>query len=249
MNTQLIKIRKESTPSAGELSVINILSKYDIVFEREKYFEDLVNPETNNFLFFDFYLSEANKAIEFDGIHHFTNNDKSILDKQRKFDSLKNEYCFRNNIPLLRISIFTEDLEQAICCFLFGKTVSTENDVPFLRVPKFLREIVTPRGAELYAILKERRRWLIDYQKINNHQSWFYYPTKELQADFLEPNSINYLKLLLNRLENTGLVETKVVKSPFSMKYYRLIDEAYIKLANKEANNWVKTKVEKHIFM
>lgn len=121
-----------------------------------------------------------------------------------------------------------------------------ENDVAFLRVPKFLRKLVTPKGAELYAVLRERRRWLVEYKKIKNHKSWFYYPTKELQEDLMEPNSVNYLKSLLDLLVERGLIETTVVKRPTAVKYYRIIDDAYLQLAATEANNWVRIREEKY---
>lgn len=121
-----------------------------------------------------------------------------------------------------------------------------ESQVAFLRVPKFLRKLVTTKGAELYAILRERRRWLVEYKKIPNHQGWFYYPTKELQDDLLPPNSVNYIKELLDQLEIFGLIETKVIKRPTSVKYYKINDERYFDLAQKEANNWVTAKEEEY---
>jgi hypothetical protein len=117
-----------------------------------------------------------------------------------------------------------------------------ENNIAFLRVPKFLRTLVTSKGAELYALLRERRRWLIEIKKLRNHESWFFYPTKDLQHDLMPPNSMNYIKQLLDKLEELGLIEIKVVRHPTTIKYYRIKDDVYIKLAQDEANNWVRKK-------
>lgn len=44
--------------------------------------------------------------IEFDGKQHFNIggwNDNKALEKNFEHDKLKNEYCLKNNIPLIRI--------------------------------------------------------------------------------------------------------------------------------------------------
>jgi hypothetical protein len=117
-----------------------------------------------------------------------------------------------------------------------------ESSIAFLKVPKFLRILVTPQGAELYALLRERRKWLIDIKKIRNHDSWFFYPTKDLQHDLQPPNSPNHLKSLLDKLEALMLIETRVVKFPSTIKYYRIKDDMYLQIAKEEANNWVRKK-------
>ena len=62
---------------------------------------------------FDFYLQDYNVLIEIDGIQHFrptqfANQTKEQLEesfaKQKKHDAIKDSYCKKYNIPLLRIS-------------------------------------------------------------------------------------------------------------------------------------------------
>ena len=66
-------------------------------------------PETNACAIFDFYIEtpEEEKGfylIEYDGIQHFKdghfNSDLNIIHRN---DLLKNKYCFKNNIPIIRI--------------------------------------------------------------------------------------------------------------------------------------------------
>jgi len=58
-------------------------------------------------LSFDFYLSDYNMCIEFDGEQHFKPVAYFGGDKrheiQMKRDKIKNEYCKNNNINLIRI--------------------------------------------------------------------------------------------------------------------------------------------------
>lgn len=85
--------------------------QYNVYFEQEKIFKDCVNPKTNTYLRFDFYLPDYNCCIEYDGEQHFhipknkTSTfftDKEIKNIQYR-DSIKNQYCLQNQITLIRI--------------------------------------------------------------------------------------------------------------------------------------------------
>ncbi|MBC7948972.1 MAG: hypothetical protein H7Y42_13895 [Chitinophagaceae bacterium] len=115
-----------------------------------------------------------------------------------------------------------------------------EDKIAFLRVPKCLRRLVTPHAADLYALLRERRRWLIEKKLIKNHEAWFFYPTRQMQSDLLAPNSLNHLKLLLKKLEAQRLVQIQVQKVPPFTKYYRLDDSVYSLIAQREAKALTK---------
>lgn len=87
--------------SKGEEDIIQILQKNNISFETEK----IINIDNKN-LRFDFYIN--NYFIEFDGKQHFQYSNKGWNTKEkfeltRKYDLIKNKYCFNNNIPLIRI--------------------------------------------------------------------------------------------------------------------------------------------------
>lgn len=96
------------TGSVGEETIREQLQKYNILYERQKTFVDCINPETGHLLYFDFYLPDYNCCIEYDGIQHFIPVDffggKKGFQERCFKDSIKNEYCNKKNIHLIRIS-------------------------------------------------------------------------------------------------------------------------------------------------
>lgn len=96
--------------SLGEYRLSQILSNLSIDFEREKTFNNLKSPYSNNLLRFDFYLPKLKCCIECDGKQHNLSasltgyyNNKIKIDKIITCDKLKNKYCYDNNISLYRI--------------------------------------------------------------------------------------------------------------------------------------------------
>lgn len=95
--------------SKGEKLVSKILDSLNIEYEYQKKFKDLVYK---NNLVFDFYIPSVNTAIEYDGIQHFKPTNfggvsdevaNENLEHQVIKDKLKNNYCIKNGIKLLRI--------------------------------------------------------------------------------------------------------------------------------------------------
>lgn len=86
--------------SLGEQKIKNLLDEANITYVTEKRF-----PNFNKYRF-DFYVDNT-YVIEFDGIQHFEANggwnteEKVVLTQQRDIE--KNNYCFKNNIPIIRI--------------------------------------------------------------------------------------------------------------------------------------------------
>lgn len=105
-NEVLCKCRKTNS-SKGEKRIAKFLKENQIEFEVEKKFKDLKNKES---LRFDFYLSDLNIAIEYDGIHHFKPIEhfggKIYLEETKKRDEIKNNYCRDNEITLIRIPYY-----------------------------------------------------------------------------------------------------------------------------------------------
>lgn len=101
--------------SLGEQRITQILSENNYNFAKQFYFEDLKSLSGRKY-FFDFgILNKDNKLIyliEFDGIQHFSKNhqfgrDKDInFEKCKERDEIKNNYCIKNNIPLIRIPYY-----------------------------------------------------------------------------------------------------------------------------------------------
>ena len=96
--------------SKGETKIASFLRKYKISFEREKIFSTCKDKQE---LPFDFYLPDYNILIEYDGEQHFKlsrfgNKTKEEaeedLKKYQYHDKIKNQWCEKNNVKLLRFS-------------------------------------------------------------------------------------------------------------------------------------------------
>jgi hypothetical protein len=91
--------------SKGELEIMKFLEKNNINYIYQKRFHDCKHKK---YLSFDFYVSNENICIEFDGLQHKIPNNffgGKIGFKNTKIrDKIKNEYCIKNNIKLIRIS-------------------------------------------------------------------------------------------------------------------------------------------------
>ena len=104
--------------SKGVRDIISILEDRKIKYNREHYYKDCKNV---NYLRFDFYLPDYNILIEYDGRQHFEVVDiwggEEGLRKTKINDNIKNDYCKKNGIPLLRISHF-ENVEDELNKYL-----------------------------------------------------------------------------------------------------------------------------------
>lgn len=93
--------------SRGEALIQKILSELNISFTPQYTFKDCINPKTNFLLKFDFYLPDYNCCIEYDGEQHFRalggwSTEEHLKETQYR-DNIKNQYCKKNNIKLIRI--------------------------------------------------------------------------------------------------------------------------------------------------
>lgn len=114
--------------SNGEKAIATLLTTYNIPFEREKTFPDLRYTNTNKPPRFDFYVNNE-YIIEFDGQQHFKGGFEKMsgmtLEEQQTRDEFKNTYCFKNNIPIIRIpywhlnDLCIEDLQLNTSSFVF----------------------------------------------------------------------------------------------------------------------------------
>ena len=119
----LIKNSKHWCPfcneSKGEICVVDFLMENKILFERQKTFKDCKGIKQQ--LPFDFYLSNYNILIEYDGLQHFEPvnfngcSDEKALETHiaiKRTDEIKNNYCLANNINLIRISYKEKNIED-----------------------------------------------------------------------------------------------------------------------------------------
>ena len=91
------------TESIGELKITQLLTEYEIPFEKQKSFDNCFSPLSERKLRFDFYIIENNYLIEFDGIQHYDDSNKWYSKEGLVRDEYKNKWCKENNIPLIRI--------------------------------------------------------------------------------------------------------------------------------------------------
>ena len=110
--------------SFGEQKIISLLQQYGIPFEKEKY----LNPKSQ--YRYDFYVNDS-YIIEYDGKQHFQDyswgsESHSLIESQKR-DMEKNEFCWTNNIPIIRIpythynKLTIEDLLLETSTFIFNK--------------------------------------------------------------------------------------------------------------------------------
>ena len=93
------------TQSKQEEKIIKLLTQANLPFTYQEKFLDLKNKK------FDFRIGtelEKGYIIEYDGQQHFFYtgsgwDTKEHFEKTRQNDLIKNQYCFDNNIPLIRI--------------------------------------------------------------------------------------------------------------------------------------------------
>lgn len=103
--------------SHGELAIEAWLNSKNYGYIPQKKF---ANCKDQRSLPFDFYLSDYNLVIEYDGRQHFQSCDyfggEEKFRIQRKHDLIKNKYCEDNNINLLRIpyTVTGEDIGEVI---------------------------------------------------------------------------------------------------------------------------------------
>ncbi len=126
----MVKNKKTWCPrcnmSKGEKFIMSYLKMNNIKFEHLKRFKDCKNKKQ---LVFDFYLCDFNICIEYDGEQHFKpvhyhniNNKRAIdgFEYMKNNDNIKNIYCLKNDIKLIRIPFFEKNVELVLNNEIFG---------------------------------------------------------------------------------------------------------------------------------
>lgn len=87
--------------SIATLKIEQLLQQHNIPFQKEYY----INYQ-NSRLFFDYFINQQ-YIIEYDGGQHFYStggwNSPEEFQRRHAKDLLKNQYCFENNISLIRL--------------------------------------------------------------------------------------------------------------------------------------------------
>ena len=107
--------------SSGEKSIIDILEKENIPYDFQHVFENCRDKKALPFdfaIYTDSTKSTIKAIIEYDGIQHFESVEKWGGDEKLRYtqrhDLIKNNYCYNNNIPLLRITYTVKDYTELV---------------------------------------------------------------------------------------------------------------------------------------
>ena len=96
----------------GEHLIKKYLENNNYKYEREYMFDDLKDDFSLRFDFGIFNNNELICLIEHDGKYHNEESNFSCQEYMYKHDIMKNDYCKKNNIPLLRINNYKNIPEQ-----------------------------------------------------------------------------------------------------------------------------------------
>lgn len=103
--------------SKGEFIIAELLSKNKIQYKKEYTFDDL-RGVNGGLLRFDFAIFSENKLshlVEYDGIQHYAKDGDFYKENTQTHDVIKNSYCKKHNIPLIRLSDYSSiTLEQLL---------------------------------------------------------------------------------------------------------------------------------------
>ena len=122
--------------SVGEYTIEQILKDNQIIFEKNAHFDNCKFSDTGYYAYFDFYVNQT-YIIEYDGEQHFKPTCFGIknldaianFNKTKEHDEFKNNYCFNNNIPIIRIpythlnELSLEDLLLETSSFILNKEI------------------------------------------------------------------------------------------------------------------------------
>jgi hypothetical protein len=99
--------------SQGEKRIEKFLKDHNIFFISQKIFKDLKGIR-GGYLKFDFYVPEKNLCIEYDGEQHTDIKSKYWSETMVQNDTIKDLYCIKNKIKLLRISYLDKERIESI---------------------------------------------------------------------------------------------------------------------------------------
>lgn len=129
--------------SEGEKLCADILESKNLLYIREKTFDDLIGLN-GGLLRIDFYIPQFKIAIEIDGIQHYDKDSLYYSETIVRHDYIKANYCYKHNINLIRIKYddkqpknsFVEELSLKINEMLF--IIKNRKEEPALIINKNL---------------------------------------------------------------------------------------------------------------
>jgi len=155
--------------SKGERKISYFLKKRNIIFKRQKKFMKCINLKTNRQLPFDFYLSEYNILIEYDGEQHFIENncgyftEEKIL-KIKERDLLKNKFCIENKFMLYRIPYTKFNIIQDILKYILDPKTGKKDCFVFDFCDK--GNLFTERHSEMREKIYKKAGFEVGYSSV-----------------------------------------------------------------------------------
>ena len=192
---------------------------------------------------FDFYLPNYNICIEFDGKQHFIDSDRGSMFFNTNTiinDEIKNNYCFNNNIILIRIPYTKYNNIEKI---LYEKMSQYKKITQKDKNEKFIK-----KAREIFGYRYDYSK--VDYADANTHVTIIYNskeyrqsPTKHLQGKKIE----NTIKKISDSefIEKSKLVWGKERFDYSKLEYLGTHD--HIKLFDKVNNKWVEQTAKSHL--
>lgn len=118
--------------SQNEYKIAKMLQVNNIPFVAEKSFSDLYYEDSNRPPRFDFYVNNQ-YIIEYDGAQHFQSVSHWIHDLRHQVerDCIKNLYCFKKNIPIIRIPYDAEYVFQDLILGTTRFLLTPENEFEY----------------------------------------------------------------------------------------------------------------------
>lgn len=226
----------KNSKSKGEDKISLFLTKNKIKYIQQYIFNDCrnINP-----LPFDFYLPDYNICIEFDGVQHTNKNSYYYREDIEVNDNIKNKYCDKNNIKLLRLSYtILNNIESHLIKYLTNLKILSNKQ----KKDNFVR-----KGIELWGYkynydrvdyIDSKTPVIIGYKGLWYKQT----PNKHLQGKKIELQE----KMISN--ENFILLSKNIWGDRFDYsKCEYLGTNNKIVLYDKEKNKWIEQTAKSHL--
>lgn len=206
--------------SRGESIVSEKLKSLGIFFIREYKFDSCVSVNGVK-LPFDFYLPKYKMVIEYDGRQHYEVVDKfggiESHDILIKNDKIRNDWCLKNNIELIRIKWNNDKSDINNLFNILGKNISEiSSNKEYLKKSKFdLKSYIDKRDEFIDFITNKYKEDIIYNYEIDGYICDIFLPNDKI--------GFNFIGLFKNSDINVDKNHQLILYKKFKLKGYKLI--------------------------
>lgn len=226
--------------SKGESSVESFLIENSINYIKQHTFNDCRNK---NVLPFDFFLTDYNICVEYDGKQHFVNNDRRSFyfkNDTKSNDIIKNNYCLNNNINLIRI-----------CYRDFNKIEKILYD----KMKQYKKITQEEKNNKFISKAREIFGYRYDYSKINYIDAHTHvtiiYNKKEYKQTPIKHLKGKKVENTIKKITTEEFIEkSKSIWGPDRFDYSKceyLGTNDNILIFDKNKNKWIKQAAKSHL--